>query len=261
MSLITFRPLTEDREAERWVPEALPWVHEAGNPYYDWFFGGRERALTMLRDWMRRTSSEVFVGRSVLLVESGRPAGGFIALGGDELQHCRRADAVAAMEAAGREGRGRLLARMREAHELFAPVPADVFYLSKMGVVTAARGAGRGGRLVREYLSTGTALGFRRFCLDVCAGNTAAVRLYRAAGFRVGRTGCSDEAAMTYLRMNLELNNAWQDSRNDRADGGKTASGSQRQDGVSNSTGGEACASGSSGADIGDRSTSGCSSS
>lgn len=100
-----------------------------------------------------------------------------------------------------------------------------------MGVVAAARGEGHGRLIPREYLSAATGLGFRRFCLDVCAGNTAAVRLYRAAGFRVSRSGCSDEAAMTYLRMNLELNHAWQDSKDDRADGGRTASGSQRQDG------------------------------
>jgi hypothetical protein len=208
MTPIAFRALAGDGQAERWVPEALPWVHEAGNPYYDWFFGGRERTLAVLGDWMRRPSSEVFVGRAVMLVEGRQRTGGFIALGGEELRQCRRADALAAMETAGRQGRGTLVARMRQTQELFGPVPADAFYLSKMGVVAAARREGRGGQIVHEYLSTGTALGFRRFCLDVCAGNAAAVRLYRAAGFRVGRSGSSQQPAMTYLRMGLELEQA-----------------------------------------------------
>ena len=36
---------------------------------------------------------------------------------------------------------------------------------------------------------------------------------------------------MTNLRMSLELNHAWQDSKDDRADGGMAALGSRRQDG------------------------------
>ena len=184
MTPIAFRALAADGQAEHWASEALPCVHEAGNPYYDWILGGREQALAVLGDWMRRTSSEVFVGRAVVVVEGHWRTGGFIALGGDELRHGRRADALAAMETAGPQEGGTLLAlaRMRLTQELFGPVPA-------------------------------------------------AVRLYRAAGFRVSRSSCRDEAAMTYLRMNLEPNHAWQDSKDDRADGGRTASGSHRQDG------------------------------
>jgi ribosomal protein S18 acetylase RimI-like enzyme len=202
--VITLRPLTDERDAVRWMPDALPWVHEAGNPYYDWFFGGRAEASSALIEWMVRPSSEVFIGRAVLLVEGERATGGFIALDGARLRDCRRADAVAAVEAAGYQGRRALMERMRSARGLFPPVPDDVLYLSKLGVAAAARRAGRGAHLVRAYIAAGGMLGFRRFCLDVHARNVSAIHLYQAAGFQVRSTAVSGEGDMTYLRMTLE---------------------------------------------------------
>jgi ribosomal protein S18 acetylase RimI-like enzyme len=208
MAVITFWPLTDEREVVRWVPDVLPWVHEAGNPYYDWFFGSPAEASSALVEWMVRPSSEVFVGRAVLLKEGGRATGGFIALDGARLRDCRRADAVAAMGAAGRGRREELIERMRAARRLFAPVPDDVFYLSKLGVAAAARRAGRGSQLVGAYVTRGETLGFRRFWLDVHAGNLPAIRLYRAAGFRVRSTTAGAGGDLTYLRMSLELDGA-----------------------------------------------------
>jgi ribosomal protein S18 acetylase RimI-like enzyme len=97
---------------------------------------------------------------------------------------------------------------MRAARRLFAPVPDDVFYLSKLGVAAAARQAGRGSQLVGAYVTRGETLGFRRFWLDVHAGNLPAIRLYRAAGFRVRSTTAGDGGDLTYLRMSLELEDA-----------------------------------------------------
>lgn len=209
MPVIALWPLTSEPEAaRRWMPDALPWVHEAGNPYYDWLFGDPARATSALLDWMLRPSSEVFVGRAVLLMERERATGGFIALDGARLRDCRRADALAAVEAAGREGRRALLERMRSARGLFPPVPNDVFYLSKLGVAAASRRAGRGAHLVRAYVAGGRVLGFRRFWLDVHAGNVAAIRLYQAAGFRLRSTAVGGGPEMTYLRMSLELDDS-----------------------------------------------------
>jgi ribosomal protein S18 acetylase RimI-like enzyme len=203
-----FRPLSEDRSADRWIPQILPWVAQAGDPYYRWFFegiglGGRPESI--LADWMRRRSSEVSVERAVLLVTHDCAVGGFIALGAPDLQACRRADTMAALQAAGRDGRSLLAERIRQSQELFAPVAEDESYLSKLWVASRFRRAGHGIRILREYLRTGMAQGFRRFRLDVWAQNRPAVELYLAAGFVVLRESSNDRAGMTYLSMVLEL--------------------------------------------------------
>jgi ribosomal protein S18 acetylase RimI-like enzyme len=199
-----FRSLPQDQSSEQWIPDTLPWIHEAGNPYYDWFFGGAAEAGLALAEWMRRPSSEVFVGRVRLLVDAGNTVGGFIALPGSELDTCRRLDALAAVQAAEPEERGGVLARMRLTRGLFATVSPQEFYLSKMGVLPGHRGVGHGATIVREYIDIGAALGFRRFRLDVWAGNRPAVRLYEAAGFRKLRESSARQTRMTYLDMALE---------------------------------------------------------
>jgi ribosomal protein S18 acetylase RimI-like enzyme len=203
-----FRSLSEDLHAERWIPQVLPRVWEAGEPYYSWFFRGigrTERPESILAGWMRRRSSEVSVERAVLLVAGDCAVGGFIALGGSDLQTCRRADTLAALQAAGRDGRRLLAERIRQGQELFAPVALDEFYLSKLWVASGFRRAGHGGRMLREYLRTGRAQGFRRLRLDVWAQNQAAVELYQTCGFVVLRESTNDRAGMTYLNMALEL--------------------------------------------------------
>lgn len=200
-----FQALSQDQSIERRIASTLPWIHEAGNPYYDWFFGGATEAESGLAQWMRRPSSEVFVGRVRLLVDDLHSVGGFIAMPGSELAACRRLDALASMQAAERAQRDSVLARMRLAHGLFGSLSAQDFYLSKMGVLSGHRGAGHGATIVRQYLDLGAELGFQRFRLDVSAGNRAAVRLYEAAGFRVLReSSLPGQGDMTYLDMALE---------------------------------------------------------
>jgi ribosomal protein S18 acetylase RimI-like enzyme len=94
---------------------------------------------------------------------------------------------LAALGAAGREGRGLLAERIRQAQDLFAPLRRTSFYLSKLGVVAGSRRARHGRSLVREYLRAGASAGYRRFRLDVWAENRPAVELYRGFGFDVRR--------------------------------------------------------------------------
>jgi ribosomal protein S18 acetylase RimI-like enzyme len=205
---MTFRSLAEDQNADRWIPEILPWVVQAGDPYYSWFLRGIGLAGgpdSVLASWMRRRSSEVSVERVVLLVTGECAVGGFIALGGQDLQVSRRADTLAALQAAGREGRSLVAERIQQGRELFAPVAEDEFYLSKLWVASRFRRAGHGGRLLREYVRTGMAQGFRRFRLDVWAQNRPAVELYLTAGFAVLLESSNDRADMTYLTMALEV--------------------------------------------------------
>jgi [ribosomal protein S18]-alanine N-acetyltransferase len=206
--LTTFRSLSGDHHAERWIPQVLPWLQEAGDPYYRWFFGGiipTDRTQSLLADWMRRRSSELSIERAVLLVTGECALGGFIALGGADLQACRRADALAVLQAAGRQGQSLLRERIRDGRNLFGPVAADELYLSKLGVARGLRRAGYGAKILQRYIDRGAADGFRRFRLDVWAENRPAIGLYWSFGFQVVRELRNDRAGMTYLNMVLEL--------------------------------------------------------
>jgi len=198
---LDFRVLSELSGQERLVPVAASLIHEAGNPYFDWFFGGPEAARAAVVRWIERPSSELAASRVTLLFAGGRAAGVFVALGGAELAVCRKADALAALAEAGKL-RSALVARMAIARELFVPVVPEDFYLSKIGIVAELRRRGLGRALMAEYLAAGLDAGFERFCLDVSADNEHAIWLYRSFGFRVeART---DAAGMSYLRMGLD---------------------------------------------------------
>jgi GNAT superfamily N-acetyltransferase len=192
-----------DAEQTRRITVALPWVHAAGQPYVDWLLGSRSAALRITEQWMRRPSSELFVGR-VVLVEEPPPAGGFIALPGAELPQCRLQDALAVAATTTSELRSALALRLRQGRALFPEVTADAFHLSRMGVLAEARRRGYGRTIVREFLETGARRGFRRFTLDVSACNAAAIELYRSAGFREESRQQLRDPGMTYVRMALE---------------------------------------------------------
>ncbi len=199
MNIIRILDGVSDRE--RFIPEVLPWIHEAGKPYFDWLFGGSETALKNIESWMRRPSSEISILRVTLLFAEERPVGGFIGLGGADLAQCRKADALAILREAQSQGRPDLLVRLGAVRGLFPLVGPDEFYLSKIGVAADLRGTGLGRRLVMEYLAAGRAAGFRRFRLDVWAEHRAALLLYESLGFRVLLESSSPEAGIKYLSM------------------------------------------------------------
>jgi len=195
------RSLAGDPEPERYVKDVLPWVHEAGCPYFDWFFGDAEAAQATLDSWMRRPSSEVFAGRMTLLTDGDRAIGGFIALGGAELESCRGADTIAAIKDAGRDGLTELRERLEAGKELFVSVGHGDFYLSKIGVLDEFRGRRLGTMLLQRYLADGEEAGFRRFRLEVWSGNEPAIRFYRGFGFDVVAESTSPRAGLTYVSM------------------------------------------------------------
>jgi ribosomal protein S18 acetylase RimI-like enzyme len=175
-------------------------LREAGNPYCDWFFGGAEHAECALGAWLERSSSELFGGHVSVFRERGRVEGIVVAVPGSELDVYRTADTLATLAEA-RERRAVFRERLEVGRRLFLPVPSDSLYLSRLAVVSRARGRGLGRALLAEFLRAGRSGGFRRFDLDVAVGNTAAIRLYESFGFRVeaARAG----GGMRYQRMVL----------------------------------------------------------
>lgn len=106
---IIIRRLSDDPAPERYIPEALPWILEAGNPCFNWIFGGHEATWKNLSTWIRRSSSEVSITRVTLLVTDDGPVRGFIGLDGAELSLCRKADWLAILKEARGNGRTDLI--------------------------------------------------------------------------------------------------------------------------------------------------------
>jgi ribosomal protein S18 acetylase RimI-like enzyme len=191
-----------DSEIDRWIPSVLPWIHEAGNPYFDWLFGGADVALPIIASRMRSPSSEVAIRDAILFLDDdGGAIGGFIALTGAELGRRRKADAIAYLNSVGKAGRDSLLHRMQASRDMFARVRPDEFYLSKVGVRSDVRGLGYGRALVKEFLSIGMSRGYANFALDVSGENTEARCLYESMGFQVSEMSRVPTGAMTYVTM------------------------------------------------------------
>ena len=200
----SYRKAADFADPEALVPQVLPWVLAAGNPYYGWLFGRAELAARTLEKWMKRASSEVSILRVQLLMCDSDFAGGFIALNGLDLRGARMADADALWTGVDSSGREALIQQMAKGADLFPPVAEDEYYLSKMGLNTSYRGRGFGRALVRRYLDEGEARGHIRYRLDVQADNERAMRCYVDCGFKVFNTTQSVDGTLKYYSMRYE---------------------------------------------------------
>lgn len=192
--------LSLEKDSERFLKKVLPWVHEAGNPYFDYLFGDSDAARENILDWMQRPSSEIAIDRCRILQQDERSVGGFIGLNGAELEKCRKADMMVLMKTFASQ-KEVLLQRLAASRELFPSVPDNTYYLSKLGVLLEFRGMGLGRRLTQAFLTAGRKLGFTRFQLDVCCENVAAVNLYLNMGFKIKQESSAAEEPLRYYSM------------------------------------------------------------
>jgi ribosomal protein S18 acetylase RimI-like enzyme len=199
-----FRDLATDDDAERHIPDVLPWVHEAGNPYFDFLFGDPETARRAVAAMLARERSEISIRRVTALIEDGRAVGGFVGLSGAEQAASAKADSLIALQVVGRDGRRGLLERAGAAAGLRRPPEPDEFFLSKLGVLEPYRRGGRGRALLERFLATGRDRGFRRFRLDVRQRDDHTVGLYRSAGFEVAWEAESPAAGELLYAMTLD---------------------------------------------------------
>jgi len=194
--------LSREQESERFLPNVLPWVHDAGNPYFDYLFGDSDSAQENIMSWMRRPSSEIAIERCRILQQDERIVGGFVGLNGAELKKCRKADMMVLMKTFSSQ-KEVLLNRLAALRALFRPVPDDTYYLSKLGVLPQFRGIGLGRKLTKAFLTTGKKQGFSRFQLDVSCDNIAAVHLYSNLGFQIDKESSAGEETLRYYSMVL----------------------------------------------------------
>jgi capsular exopolysaccharide synthesis family protein len=184
------------------IAAVLPWILEAGFPYFQWFFEPDDPGVRV-EAWIRRASSEVALFRMTMAERDGVPLGGFIALDGKELRACRVADTLAALAEAGPTGSGVQQAKIAAARTLFPAVADDQLYLSKLGVRREYRGQGLGRLLIDRFIERGRENGFETLRLDVAAGNRTAIELYERVGFEVVSESTAPQTDLRYLAMTL----------------------------------------------------------
>jgi ribosomal protein S18 acetylase RimI-like enzyme len=188
-------------DAETGTQAALAWIHDAGNPYFDWLFGDPVTARAVLSGWLRRPESEVAASRVRDTRRVGIAVGGYIALTAAELREARRADAVALVADAPRTRRREQLTKLRQADGLFTEPSDEEFYLSKMGVLAPQRGKGHGRALLEAFCAEAAVREFPWVRLDVSADNHAAINLYHSAGFTVVEKDRRTRVGLTYFPM------------------------------------------------------------
>lgn len=189
------------------VPTLQPWIHEASNPFADWYFGDEQTAAAFIGHWLVRASSEIYLGRAMLMLDERRqPLGCVIGMAGGELSDCRTADFAALCEALQSHPEADEIAAqtIEVSRELFPPVAPDEFYISRVVVAPTRRRCGVGRAMLGHAIEAQRTRGFKRFRLDVSADNNAAIRLYDSLGLRPVGSARSEDAELEYHAMVLE---------------------------------------------------------
>lgn len=206
---LRFRDLRDEpgQPTSEIVDELAPWIVAASRPFADWYFGEPDVAAEIVREWIARPTSELFVGRAIVVDDGGETAGCIIAVPGGQLATYRAADFAAFyQEISGEPEADNVIAEVIAAsRELFVPVADDDLYISRVGVAPGKQGQGIGRALVLHVIERCRDLGLQGCRLDVSADNPAAIRAYGAAGLTVTSTRHSEIADLRYCAMRMDV--------------------------------------------------------
>ncbi|MDH3201713.1 MAG: GNAT family N-acetyltransferase [Myxococcales bacterium] len=183
------------------------WIHDASNPFADWYFGDREAAGEIIGEWMERPSSELYLGRAIVMMDDQEePVGVLLGMSGAEVAACRMTDFTAFCEEIGSETEADEVVDqvVTASRELFPPIEEDAFYISRIAIDPEKRGRGLGRQLVQHTIDLKRRQGFERVRLDVSADNADAIRAYESLGFKVMSQSQSTIAPLEYCAMLLE---------------------------------------------------------
>jgi GNAT superfamily N-acetyltransferase len=186
------------------LPDIVPWIHEAGRPYFDIFLEGADPHFTLSR-WVQRRSSEISLHRTRLLIHDDRIAGGYISLAGHDLPGARQADLLDLAREMTDRTYSELRERMEDLRDLFAPVEDNDFFVSKIGVLPSQLGRGLSQHLLDDCLRRARQGSFRRVRVDVPEHHQRARELFRAYGFEAVYRGKSSLSNLRYLAMVCDL--------------------------------------------------------
>jgi len=196
-------PASSVGAAETVIPQMLPWMLAAGQPYFSELFGGDANAERTVAKWMTRPSSELFWERAMVLVdEDDRVLGGSIEMLGSVVNKCRIADTMELLKRPADEASA-IRERIKELQGLFLPIRNDDFYLSKFGVIESMRMRGLGPLLFEAQMVAARSSGARQIRLETT--HPVLVRFYERAGFEVIHRGSYRDGKIEYVSMQLEL--------------------------------------------------------
>ena len=201
---ITFRSAGDLPDSAAPFSDALEWILAAGQPYYDWFCGGREVAERTVAMWMRQPGSEVCMQRIQFLQCGSQIAGGLIGISGIELKKARIADINSYWSTLDVHSRGALIERLSQSLDAFAPVADDEYYASRVGLAGSFRGKGLAKVLLERFLEQGRTLGYSKFRADIQTENVPSLRSFLSAGFEIFYTGQSADGALRYHALRYE---------------------------------------------------------
>lgn len=188
------------------VPTLRSWIHEASNPFADWYFGDEDAAEAFIARWLVRATSELYLGRAMLLLDDRQePLGCVIGMTGGALGRCRAADFAALCASLVDHPDADEIAAQTIAvsRQLFPPVAPDEFYISRVAIAPEQRRRGLGRALLAHAIECQRALGLRRFRVDVSADNTPAIGLYDSLGLRVTGSARNADSELEYWSMTL----------------------------------------------------------
>jgi ribosomal protein S18 acetylase RimI-like enzyme len=183
--MIEFLQLKNSPEIDRWAEEIAEDVFTTGPEYFTAVFGDPKVALCNLGSWIRNPNSEFSGTHVTLALELGRRVGAFIALPGGEVSKRRSVDTIHLLKNCKSERRLTLRNLLSAFAPVLLPVSDSDYYLRTLAVCVNHRNRGLGRVLLNEVIAQGSVAGYRRFRLDVSAGNLPAVKLYRSSGFNV----------------------------------------------------------------------------
>jgi GNAT superfamily N-acetyltransferase len=163
--------------------EVSTWMTDASSPYFPWLLGGEDATRRLIRTQLAQPVSEFSAEATHVLLDDDRCVGGFVALSGSAVARARRADLLAIVAGAEADTRATVAKQLEASRDMFLPVPAECFYLSRIGVLEHARRRGYGSLLLERYLLVGSRNGFHRFRLDVSDDNEVAIALFVRHGF------------------------------------------------------------------------------
>lgn len=182
------------------IHDIVPWIREAGRPYFDIFLRSNDVDAIIAR-WLNRRSSELALRRTRLLIADDRIAGGYVSLAGGDLAGCRQADLLDLAREMGEHSYKELRSRVDDLSDLFAPVEDHDFYLSKLGVLPRMEGHDLSQHLLEDCLRRARQGGFGRVRTDVPEHRQETREFYATYGFRPIYRGKTSKSDLRYLSM------------------------------------------------------------
>lgn len=183
-------------------------LYDSDPPYYDFWLGSRELALTMLAELWQQPQG-AYRAANMQLVHDDIGLAALFSAYPAEFEHTLAQPSEAALKSVSVDAIA-MSQRENQLAYLFPRIPDDAWYLRTLAVAAERRGKGLGGQLLHLIEQQAQDQGYSLLLTDVDSGNPGAVRFYQHAGYEIlvetKVTRLSAHRLPTSLRMAKYLN-------------------------------------------------------